>query len=392
MSRVRTLPWAAGDARRAARLLRWTNNVSITDVTTALGTALRGGADKEATTAFDARDSVLKDTIVAMSFHDWRYAIIPGPTHPDGTVSWSIFTHAYDGSQLLALYSSQEKMEVVLDGMSDAEKLKAMKVGTFNEIMFDLLPNMSVEACKERGASEDIAVRAFSVDPHDGSDEVAYPILSDVFFPLIRDVLFKTVHESGLAALRRLIEEKGVAAISSTSWTALCTGALVGLPTGVVTLPKEQVHHNGGLCAIKVGPTEQLLCLGGDDGGGMQLVLCAHAADAQRMIDVGLGDQPAVKDSAEVWALSPEQTKQAIQGYVDGVGEPKSTGVRIMTHVTLATDDDADGDTAEEDIGFHRLNSQALMLTPAMYADPASSMKAGLDAVVDDDGAWRQPW
>ena len=103
------------------------------------------------------------------------------------------------------------------------------------------------------------------------------------------------------------------------------------------------MFHRGGLFAIKVGPEGQLLCLGGGDSDCAdkpQLVLCVHAADAQRMIDVGLGDVPAVRSAAEVWPLSPEMTKQAIQGYVDGVGEPSSSGVRIMTHVTLADDEE----------------------------------------------------
>ena len=133
------------------------------------------------------------------------------------------------------------------------------------------------------------------------------------------------------------------------------------------------------------------LCLGNNDGG-MQVVLCVHASDAQRIIVVGLDCRPAAESSAKVCTLSPEETKQAIQGYLDGVGEPRSSGVQIVTQVTLGDElSDELSDELVQPVGFHRLNAQVLLLTPDMYADPVSSMKAGLEAVVGEEYAWCRP-
>jgi hypothetical protein len=197
-----------------------------------------------------------------------------------------------------------------------------------------------------------------------------FPLLFDGVFPLIQEIMYKNAHEFYLIQLRDQITTSGVAEISSEQWAQVCMVGGTGDPE----------LSAGGLCSVKIdgveGSDDFLLHLDGDEqGNGMKVVMCVQPCDAQRLIDVGLADTPELQARASVATLTAQQSKEVIEALLDDAREPRCAGVRVMTTMTLAQDENARG--------MQRLFMNELLLTPAMYADPESQMKAGFDAVYD---------
>ena len=361
------LTWASGDARRVAQRLQRANNVSITDITTALATALRTAGQKT-DEEYDPRlDAIFKDHIMALSATStWRYAVVSDSDTTPETQPIGMDPSQIDGGQLLNLFSSEEAIPAALLPC-------ATKEGGLHYIFLELIPSMSLLACKLNGVPEANAVRVVAMDPvlvMTDEQIPPFPLLFDGVFPLIQEIMYKNAHEFYLIQLRDQITTSGVAEISSEQWAQVCMVGGTGDPE----------LSAGGLCSVKIdgveGSDDFLLHLDGDEqGNGMKVVMCVQPCDAQRLIDVGLADTPELQARASVATLTAQQSKEVIEALLDDAREPRCAGVRVMTTMTLAQDENARG--------MQRLFMNELLLTPAMYADPESQMKAGFDAVYD---------
>ena len=270
------LTWASGDARRVAQRLERANNVSITDITTALGTALRTAGQKPATEEYNPRlDAIFKDHIMALSATtSWRYAVVSDSDTTPETQPIGMDPSQIDGGQLLNLFSSEEAIPAALLPC-------ATKEGRLHQIFLELIPSMSLLACKLSGVPEANAVRVVALDPLlEMTDEhMSFPLLFDGAFPLIQEILYKNAHEFYLIQLRDQITASGVAEISSEQWAQVCMVGGTGDPE----------LSAGGLCSVKIDGVEGsdgfLLHLDGDEqGNGMKVVMCVQPCDAQRLI------------------------------------------------------------------------------------------------------------
>eukprot|EP00929_Paragymnodinium_shiwhaense_P068509 TRINITY_DN34468_c0_g1_i3.p1 TRINITY_DN34468_c0_g1~~TRINITY_DN34468_c0_g1_i3.p1 ORF type:complete len:289 (+),score=70.20 TRINITY_DN34468_c0_g1_i3:74-940(+) len=285
-------------------------------VTAALGPE---GTTMDAKLEFDTSDAILCDAMRCLLAHTW---VMPLLRKGDAQM---LLTLQSEASQLLSLYSSQERFAAFSDVIGDHDVTTIPR--SLSEVVAGDLTRMTKEACKAQGQPEANAVRGLIVDPHPSEETGLF--LTDSCFPLLQTFQKQWVLGLKVIAIVQKANEQGPAAVTAAEWRELFTGeeplvALVLADSGMFAMEsglpffcypgdavkvrqhqQEKALHAAKVTPVNVATALETMRWRASRGGNVQIIATAVQVGSALQCH-GLTITPEVFKDHVAPALTPE--------------------------------------------------------------------------------------